>query len=181
MGGFMAHHWIRGLFMGLLIGSPGHVAMASMDSLMDSDTIHGEHEEPRPYDEAANASADIDAAMARARNKGTRLLLVMGANWCHDSRGLAARFERPEFVSLIENNYELVYIDVGQKDRNIDIAQRYGIDEIVGTPTVLVVTADGVLLNKNTAPTWRNAASRTDGETLTYFAAYSSGTAKEGN
>ncbi|MEE9347066.1 MAG: thioredoxin family protein [Robiginitomaculum sp.] len=140
-----------------------------------------EADAPRPYDETANARADIDAAMASARNNGTRLLLVMGANWCHDSRGLAARFERPKFVSLIEEHYELVYIDVGEKDRNIDIAQSYGIDGIVGTPTILVVTADGVLLNKATAPTWRNAASRTEAETLNYFTAYSKGIITEGN
>lgn len=137
--------------------------------------LASDNDEPRPYHSTRNASQDVDAAFDRAALRGTRVLLVMGANWCHDSRGLAARFEQPEFADLIALNYELVYVDVGQKDRNIDIARRYGIEEIVGTPTVLVLTSDGVLLNRDTAPTWRDAASRTDAETLTYFTAFATG------
>ena len=135
----------------------------------------GAHNEPRPYHAERNAAQDVDAALERAKLRGNRVLLVMGANWCHDSRGLAAKFEKPQFQTLIDLNYELVYVDVGMKNRNIDIAQRYGINDIVGTPTVLVLTADGVLLNRDTAPTWRNADSRSDEETLTYFTAFASG------
>ena len=135
----------------------------------------GAHNEPRPYHAERDAAQDLDDALERAKLRGNRVLLVLGANWCHDSRGLAAKFEKPQFQSLIAMNYELVYVDVGFKNRNIDIAQRYGIDDIVGTPTVLVITADGVLLNRDTAPTWRNADSRSDEETLTYFTAFASG------
>ncbi|WP_017931730.1 thioredoxin family protein [Robiginitomaculum antarcticum] len=137
--------------------------------------LASDNDEPRPYHSTRNASQDVEAAFDRAALRGTRVLLVMGANWCHDSRGLAARLEQPEFSSLIDLNYELVYVDVGQRNRNIDIAKRYGIENIVGTPTVLILTSDGVLLNRDTAPTWRDAASRTDEETLTYFTAFASG------
>jgi len=131
--------------------------------------------EPRPYDKKAKAWQDVDATFSRARRSGKRVLLVMGANWCHDSRALAAQFEKPAFQTLINDNYELVYVDVGQKNRNIDIAQVYGIDDIVGTPTVLILDAKGALLNAETAPTWRNAASRSEAEVMTYFTAYADG------
>ena len=42
---------------------------------------------PRPYDEKANARAAIAAALAD--NPGRkRILLTFGANWCSDSRSL---------------------------------------------------------------------------------------------
>lgn len=136
---------------------------------------HDAKDEPRPYDKKAKAWADVDAAFARARRSGKHVVLAMGANWCHDSRSLAAKFESPEFRTLIEDSFEVVYVDVGQKNRNIDIAQVYGIDEIVGTPTVLVLSPQGKLLNASTAPTWRNAASRSLDDALIYFRAYAGG------
>ena len=140
---------------------------------------HAGHDEPRPYIRSANAAQNVDEAYARAKLSGKKVLLVMGANWCHDSRALAANFQTPLLAPLIDESYELVYVDVGEvkrgpRDLNIDIAQRYGITEIVGTPTVLILTGNGQLLNKDSAPTWRNAASRSLDATYSYFAAYAS-------
>ena len=79
--------------------------------------------------------------------------MVFGATWCHDSRALAAHFEKPRFQSLIRDNYKLVYVDIGQKDRNIDLARKFGVDDIVGSPTVFVTNSQGQVLNLETAPT----------------------------
>jgi len=90
-------------------------------------------------------------------------------NWCHDSRALAAHFEKPRFQELISENYKLAYVDVGQKDRNIDLAQNFGVDDIVGSPTVFITNSQGEVLNLDTAPTWRNAASRQEHAIWDYF------------
>lgn len=128
-----------------------------------------EHPEATPYEMDAKASKDVDAALARAVAADKRVLLVMGANWCHDSRGLAGWFEQPRFAAMLKTKYEVVYVDVGYRDRNIDIAQRFGIKKIKGTPTVLVLSPRGALLNPKSAPTWRNAASRSEEEIFSYF------------
>ncbi len=131
------------------------------------------HETPfaqyTPYDPAADAKADIEATLAAAKLEGKHGLLVFGANWCHDSRALAAHFEKPRFEALIRSHYKLVYVDVGEKDRNIDLARKFGVDDIVGTPTVFVTSPDGKVLNLDTAPTWRNAASRDEDDIWMYF------------
>ncbi len=130
------------------------------------------HDEPRPFVTHDHAAADLEATLAAARESGKNPLIVMGANWCHDSRGLAAHFEKDRFQSMIRAHYELLYIDVGQKDRNIDIVQQLGVDAIVGTPTVFVLSPDGEVLNLDTAPTWRNAASRSEDEVFEYFRSF---------
>jgi len=135
----------------------------------DTGDHHGD-DEPRPYDAKADAHQDVEDVLARALAKDKLAIIAMGANWCHDSRGLAARFEDPDFRARnITPFYELLYVDVGQKNRNIDIAQRFGVEDIVGTPTVFIVTGEGEVLNLETAPTWRNAASRSEEETAEYF------------
>jgi thiol-disulfide isomerase/thioredoxin len=125
------------------------------------------------YDPARNASADVDAAIALAKTNGKNVILVMGANWCHDSKSLAGRFETPRFKAMMGARYEIVYVDVGTPQtghgRNIDIAKRFGIKKIKGTPTVLILSSGGKLLNKKDAPNWRNAASRSDDSVYAAF------------
>jgi len=130
------------------------------------------HTEPTPYDPAADARADVSAALMAAKAEEKMGLLVFGANWCHDSRALAAHFEKPRFETLIRSHYKLVYVDVGEKNRNIDLAREFGVKSIVGTPTIFVTDKDGNVLNSETAPTWRNAASREEEDVWTYFRGY---------
>ncbi|HXI86261.1 MAG TPA: thioredoxin family protein [Parvularculaceae bacterium] len=133
-------------------------------------------DDPQPFDETRNATADVDSALVAARDRGTRVLLVLGANWCHDSRGLAAKFEKPNLAALIAKRYELVYVDVGHRDRNLDVAARFGVHELIGTPTVLILSPGGALLNGDSVNDWRDAASRTPGEVLAYFRKWSEAT-----
>ena len=121
--------------------------------------------EARSYLVSDNASADVDAALARARQSGKRVLLVMGANWCSDSRALAGWLATDRFAELIERKYELVFVNIGMPrsgdGHNLGIARRFGLPELPGLPNVLVLTSDGVLVNPTTATSWRNAESRT--------------------
>jgi hypothetical protein len=70
---------------------------------------------------------------------------------------------------MLTAKYEIVYVDVGHRDRNIDIARRFGLKAIKGTPTVLVLSADGDLLNPKSAARWRDAASREEEDIFAYF------------
>jgi len=130
----------------------------------------------KPYDIEANSMVDVDKALARARVRGTKVMVVMGANWCHDSRGLAARLDKPEFQTLIADNYELVYVstgtDPGQKDQNRDVSKRFGVDAIAGTPTVFIATPDSVVLNEDSAGFWRRADSIPVDMSYAYFDMY---------
>jgi len=130
------------------------------------------HDEPRPYDPEADAEIDINHTLVAAKEEEKLGLLVFGANWCHDSRALAAHFEKPRFQTLLRNHYKMTYIDVGKKNRNIDLARKFGVDNIVGTPTIFVTDSDGKVLNLETAPTWRNAASRNEADIFDYFRSY---------
>lgn len=113
------------------------------------------------YEADRDATEDVAAAQQLAKDTDKKALIVMGANWCHDSRALGGHFQTDRFKALLQEHYSLVYVDVGRKNRNLDIARSFGLDGIVGTPTVIIQDNEGEVLNLETAVTWRNSASRT--------------------
>jgi protein disulfide-isomerase len=97
----------------------------------------------RGYDEAADARADIERGRAQAAAGGKRVLIVFGANWCGDCRVLDLTMKQGRLGPLIEAKFVVVKVDVGRFDRNLEIAQRYGVPLKKGIPTVVVLAADG--------------------------------------
>jgi hypothetical protein len=112
-----------------------------------------------------NPMPAIDAALAKARQSGKPVLLIMGTNGCHDSAWLANLLATDRFAP-VRNRYEIVYADIGMphirgQGRNADVPKRFRF-KIKGTPTVAILDADGHVLNRKAAPKWRNAASSSD-------------------
>jgi thioredoxin-related protein len=130
--------------------------------------------EARPFGNPDAASKDVDAALIAAAATGKHVILVFGANWCHDSRALAGWFATPRFAAMLRDRYEIVWINVGdnlgEKDRNGDLARRFGLGPITKTPTVLIVDGEGKPLNLADAPSWANASTRSEDAIFRYFA-----------
>ncbi|MDR3438172.1 thioredoxin family protein [Telmatospirillum sp.] len=101
----------------------------------------------KPYDERADASHDIDAALQRAHDGGKRVLIVLGGNWCPDCRVLAASLAIPKAKAFVSRNFETVAVNVGRFDKNMDIPARFGIAKLDGVPTTLILSDNGALLN----------------------------------
>lgn len=133
------------------------------------------HPEARSYAASADAMSDVDAALVRASANGKRVLVVLGANWCHDSRALAGWLETPRFAALTAERYETVFVNVGMPQtgdgHNLDVARRFGLAEVPGTPALLVLSAEGRALNLDTAASWRNAGIRSEDAILAELAA----------
>lgn len=103
---------------------------------------------PYPYDERADAHAAIAQAKARARAGNKLLLIDMGANWCPDCRILAGTMVLPDLAPFLRANFEIVTVDVGRFERNMDIAVDLHAHRLTGIPAVLVVDPEsGKLLN----------------------------------
>jgi thiol-disulfide isomerase/thioredoxin len=100
----------------------------------------------RPYDETADAHAQVDAALAEAKRTGKIALLDFGGNWCPDCRILAGVLEEKPVADWMASRFVEVRVDIGRRNKNLDIPQRWGVT-IKGVPTVLMVTPDGKLLN----------------------------------
>ena len=133
-----------------------------------------QHDHRAPdYPEGADAASVIDAALAQARDDDKQALIVFGADWCHDSRGLAGKLEDDAQLStLIAEYYVLVRVDVGQRHRNQDQLQRFGLGESFGTPTLVISDGAGALQNSLTAHDWRTADSAALSDVAIYLSRY---------
>lgn len=128
------------------------------------------HPEGAIFDPSLDASAAVDTALAKAAAEDRLVLLVMGANWCHDSRALASYLMEPELAAVLDEKFEPVFLNVGLPQTgdgyNLDIAERFGVTP-AGTPNVLVLNGEGELINTpQDAVSWRNSASRSSAEVL---------------
>lgn len=92
-----------------------------------------------PYNEQANASADVQQALKAARVNHRNVLLVFGANWCKDCRVLDQALHGTS-QGLIDGKFNVVKIDVGNFDKNLDLAKHYGNPIEKGIPAVVVVS-----------------------------------------
>ncbi|HEV2298114.1 MAG TPA: thioredoxin family protein [Candidatus Acidoferrales bacterium] len=107
----------------------------------------GDDTGPDPiYPNPAEAKADIAAALAAAGRDHKRVLLDFGGNWCSDCHILDATFHYPEVARLLAPNYEVVHVNIGEYDKNLDLADKYQIPLKRGVPELAVLDAKGDLV-----------------------------------
>jgi hypothetical protein len=133
----------------------------------------------RVYNEDRDGSADVDAALSRAALSGRAVIVVLGANWCHDSTALAKWLAAPRFAAMMQPRFEIIFVDAGKPQtgdgRNQDIIKRFGGKKQKSTPYVMILSGAGKLLNRDDARSWRNADSRSEEDIYQYFAEFTPG------
>lgn len=123
-----------------------------------------------PYNEPADAKADIRATLAAAQQAKLPVLVVFGANWCGDCRMLDTAFKTGASAALMAKSFKIVKVDVGRFDRNVDIATGYGVPLKSGIPAVAVLAADGRLLYATAGGELADARKMGDTGVLDFFA-----------
>ena len=98
------------------------------------------------YSDTANAREDIRRAILQAGVEHKHVLLVFGGNWCVDCHLLELYFHDPGNASLLAANYIVVNVNVGEYDKNLDLARKYGIPLNRGVPALVVLDGTGHVL-----------------------------------
>jgi thioredoxin 1 len=98
-----------------------------------------------PYDERANAAEQVRQAVQAAHLAHKDVLLVFGANWCPDCRVLDEALHG-KGAAPINDRFVIVKIDVGNFDKNLELARRYEVPLRKGIPAAAVVSGDDALL-----------------------------------
>ena len=104
---------------------------------------------PHLYRAEANAPQEIREAVTTATKQHKRVLLVFGANWCIDCHVLERAFHQPRIEPLLNDNFVVVHVDVGQYDRNLALAKKYRVDLQKGVPSIAVLSAAGAFLHSS--------------------------------
>ncbi len=98
------------------------------------------------YPPPEEAQEEISGALAAAQKDHKRVILVFGGNWCYDCHVLDATFRSKEFAPLVNANYHVIHINVGNYDVNLDLAQKYQIPLNKGVPSLAILDPDGSLV-----------------------------------
>ncbi|HTM60325.1 MAG TPA: thioredoxin family protein [Burkholderiales bacterium] len=101
---------------------------------------------PLPYDEAADAKADVKHTLADAKKANMPVLVIFGANWCEDCRALDKALHEGRNAELVNREFKTVKVDVGRFDKNLDVAKAYGDPIKKGIPGAAVLSPDGKVL-----------------------------------
>jgi len=118
-----------------------------------------------PYDETVNPHVALGQALTQARQQSKDVLVIFGANWCEDCRDLDQAM-RGSSAALIDARFIVVKVDVGNFDKNLDLAKQFGNPIRRGIPAAVLLTPDSQLLYSTKAGELANA--RRMGETGIY-------------
>jgi len=96
------------------------------------------------YNENADAKEDILNAIDSARQSGKNILLMFGGNWCVWCHRLHQLFSENEDINkILQESYILVMIDVGKRDKNLDLNEKYGNPYSLGFPVLVILDKEG--------------------------------------
>lgn len=112
----------------------------------------------------------VEQALREAEEKGTYALIVLGANWCHDSRALAQRLQTEPLAQLVRDRYAARLINVGYYEFGFDVIKALGEPIYYATPTVLVVDPKTRrLVNADNRHQWGDAYNISMHDSVDYF------------
>ncbi len=107
-----------------------------------------------------NPLLKAQTALSQAKAENKYALIVLGAQWCHDSVGLAERFSSEQMQSILSDNFVTQFIDVGYLEDRRNITTLVGYPHYFATPTVFVVNpTSNELLNIESLKVWQSADS----------------------
>jgi Thioredoxin-like len=100
------------------------------------------------YPPPEEARAEIAAALRAAARDHKRVILVFGGNWCYDCHVLNTAFQSRQIAPLVDANFHVVHVNIGDGDKNLDIADEYGVPlrQAVRVPSLAVLDSGGKVI-----------------------------------
>jgi thioredoxin 1 len=132
----------RGLVLSLAVGSIG----ATLACGQAKQGLPAPTERRVIYPENVDAKAEIAEALASAAKTHRRVILVFGGNWCYDCHALDAALRSAEIAPIVNKNFVVVHVNIGEYDKNLDVAEKYDVPLKRGVPASAVLGSDGTLL-----------------------------------
>src|SRR5262249_38071630 len=108
--------------------------------------LKGPAEKKDLYPADADASKEIEEALHTAAKSRKRVMLIFGGKWCYDCHVLDAACHSPEIAPTLNRNYVVVHVDIGEYNKNLDLAKKYDVPLERGVPAAAVLDSEGKLL-----------------------------------
>ena len=124
---------------------------------------------PLPYDGVEYSPEQVNEFIDKVIKQSKQPILIFGGNWCPDCRILDGTLQLPTIKIFMEEKYQIMHIDVGRYDKNMELISYFGIPKEKGVPRVLVFNKNKIILNKESTKEWTTARDRGKQEVFDYF------------
>ena len=124
---------------------------------------------PLPYDEKVVDSLQLDEFIDLSISKGKQPVVIFGGNWCPDCRILEGTLAMPTIKKFLQQHYQVMHIDIGRYDRNMDLMDHLNIESKKGVPRVVILDLEKNIVNSSTSSEWTTARDRKQQEIYNYF------------
>ena len=124
---------------------------------------------PLPYNGVEYSPEQVNGFIDETIEQSKQPILIFGGNWCPDCRILDGTLQLPTIKKFMEEEYQIMHIDVGRYDKNMDLISYFGIPKDKGVPRVMVFDKNKVILNKKSTKEWTTARDRGKQEVFNYF------------
>ncbi len=124
---------------------------------------------PLPYNKKEYTEKDIQKFINKTINNSKQPIIIFGGNWCGDCRVLAGTFNLPTIKKFLDKHYEVLHIDVGRYEINMNLMEYFNIPREEGVPRVLVFDKNNNLLNSSSTKEWTTARDRKQQDIFNYF------------
>tara|TARA_B100000212_G_scaffold112922_1_gene84193 strand:+ start:16 stop:591 length:576 start_codon:yes stop_codon:yes gene_type:complete len=127
---------------------------------------------PLPYERTDLSEKDLKNFIENTINNNKQPIIIFGANWCPDCRILSAVLDLQTVKKYINENFEILYVDLGRYDINMSLMEFFDIMPQQGIPRVVILNKNKEVLNIKDTGEWTTARSRTKQEIFNYFQKY---------
>ena len=124
---------------------------------------------PLPYDEKVVDSLQLDEFINLSISKGKQPVVIFGGNWCPDCRILEGTLAMPTIEKFLQQHYQVMHIDIGRYDRNMELMDHLNIESKKGVPRVVILDLEKNIVNSSTSSEWTTARDRKQQEIYNYF------------
>ena len=124
---------------------------------------------PLPYNGVEYSPEQVNGFIDETIEQSKQPILIFGGNWCPDCRILDGTLQLPTIKKFMEEKYQIMHIDVGRYDKNMNLISYFGIPKDKGVPRVMVFDKNKVILNKKSTKEWTTARNRGKQEVFNYF------------
>jgi hypothetical protein len=143
--------------------------MSSLPMIQLTEVDQVPPELPKPFSGQVITTRQLKDFISKALELKKQPLVIFGANWCPDAQYLEAVMGMLTVTKLLAQHYEIMRVDVGDYDQNMELYTVFDMPSEEGVPRVVILDLKGRVLNFDSNERWRTARETDPQEIFNYF------------
>ncbi len=124
---------------------------------------------PEPYKKLKISMNELKEFLKYSVDQNKQSIVIFGANWCPDAKFLEAVMQLPTFKNFLEKYVNILNIDLGKYEINMELFNFFDSNIKDGIPRVFIMDKRGININLDSNDTVRKARELSAQEIFNYF------------